>query len=67
MMHKYKDVFVRAGKTFLQAFLAVVTPSLLSESALHGTDVRRVMISASLAGIAAVVSLIQNSLKVDKS
>ena len=65
-MEKYKDVFIRAGKTFLQAFLAVVTPSLLSESALHGTDIRRVIISASLAGVAAIVSLIQNSLKVEK-
>lgn len=65
-MQKYKDCFVRAGKTFLQAFLAVASPSLLSESALQGTDVRRVLISAALAGVAAVVSLIQNSLKVSK-
>lgn len=66
-MNKYKDVFVRAGKTFLQAFLAVVGPSLMSESVLHGSDVHRILVSASLAGAAAVVSLIQNSLKVDKS
>ena len=66
MMSKYEDVLVRAGKTFLQAFLAVASPSLLTDSALQGTDVRRVLISSALAGAAAVVSLIQNTLKVSK-
>ncbi len=66
MSTKTKDTLVRAGKTFLQAFLAVASPSLLTDSALQGTDVRRVLISSLLAGTASVVSLIQNSLKVSK-
>lgn len=65
-MTNYRDVFVRASKTFLQAFLAVASPSLLTDSALQGTDMRRVLISSVLAGAAAVVSLIQNTLKVSK-
>lgn len=65
-MTKYRDCFVRAGKTFLQAFLAVVSTSLMSQSALQGSDVRRILVSAVIAGAAALFSFGQNAMKVSK-
>lgn len=66
-MEKYKDVFVRAGKTFLQAFCAVVAISLTSDAAVLGTDIVRIFRAAFIAGVASLFSFGQNALKVSKN
>ena len=59
---KIKDIGIRAGKTFLQAFLG----SISVETLLAASDrsiVRSVLISAAAAGISAVMNLVIASLE----
>lgn len=61
---KLKDIGIRAGKTFLQAFLG----SISVETLLAATDRsvwRSVLISAAAAGISAVMNLVIASLSED--
>lgn len=55
-----RDVWVRAGKTFLQAFLAVLVASGFSSV----TDLFSVALldQAAVAGLAALFSMVQNVL-----
>ena len=58
MVVDYKDILVRAGKTFLQAFLAVLAAGLtgVTEFGALGT----LAFAALIAGISALVSFVQN-------
>lgn len=57
-MVDYKDILIRAGKTFLQAFLAVIATGI---AGVTGFDALGTLALAGLtAGIAAVVSFLQN-------
>lgn len=61
---KLKDIGIRAAKTFLQAFLG----SISVETVLSTTDkslARSMLISATAAGISAVMNLIIASLDTD--
>lgn len=58
-----KDVFVRAGKTFIQAFLAVIILSFQNGIDVTSKEaISSVVIAAIAAGMSAINNLIINSL-----
>ena len=61
---KWKDIAVRAGKTFLQAFLASITVDTAMFTA-DSSIWKSVLISAAAAGVSAVMNFVINALDED--
>lgn len=64
MDDRLKDILIRAGKTFFQAFLATATVQLMAiaGSGSQKVDVRNLAITVGLPALAAGFSAIQNTL-----
>ena len=59
---KYKDVLVRALKTFMQGFLASLVVSLQGQQTIDERLIKGALIGAIAGGISAVMNLIINYL-----
>jgi hypothetical protein len=62
-MEKWKDITIRAIKTFLQGFIAAILVSLESSDLTDITVIKSILIGALAGGISAVMNLFLNLLK----
>lgn len=63
-MNKWKDIAIRAGKTFLQAFLGAITVDATVMTADRSVW-RSMLLAAAAAGFSAVMNMAINALKDD--
>ena len=61
-----KDILIRAGKTFIQGFLAVLAVELPTTDLTNYDIVKSVVIGAVAGGISAVMNLTISLIKADK-
>lgn len=62
-----KDVLIRAGKTFLQAFLGSLVVFINTTGSIDKTMLKSAIIGAIASGISAVMNLILDLLKKDNN
>lgn len=62
-MKNWKDIFIRAGKTFLQGFLGALAVTLPSSDLTDMTIVKSILIGAVAAGISCVMNMSVQLLK----
>lgn len=60
MKNNFKDILVRAGKTFIQGFLGAMAISLSTADLSNMELVKSILIGALAGGISAVMNLIIN-------
>jgi len=64
MSEKYKDVLIRAGKTFIQALIATAMTQLIAILGTEGArlELKALLVTVGLPALAAGLSALQNTL-----
>ena len=65
-MKNWKDILIRAGKTFLQGFIAALIVTLQSQDLTDFTVLKSALIGAIAAGVSAVMNFTLTLLKTEE-